>query len=176
MTLQTYLAMTIPEFHYVLDMAPEHDVEWLLSLCLLILQRHDEVSHTTACAVIVHVLLRKRKVFPQASFHKFAPQIFRYGEVHFPVDWVCIFITQVWLSVVPVKLSVTHNWYQNVAYKMFVQRGAITSHISKCYEELWVNKLRAHEILPQTGHLLSAKRAYPGYTWVFLQIWILLAL
>ncbi len=35
-------------------------------------------------------------------------------------------------SVAPCRSSqalVTHNWYQNVAYKMFVQRGAITPHI-----------------------------------------------
>lgn len=129
--------MTKPEFQYVLDTAPEHDTEWLLSICLLILQRHDEVSHTAGCAVIVHVLLRKRKVFTQASLHSFVPHVFRYGEVHFPIDWVCIFITQVWLCVIPVRLSVTHNWYQKVANKQFVQRGAITPHIQVLCE--WIS-------------------------------------
>lgn len=42
--------------------APEHDAQCLLSICLLILQRHDQVSHTTGCTVIVHVFLRDREI------------------------------------------------------------------------------------------------------------------
>jgi len=86
MTIQAYLAMmTIPEFQYVLgcvmfmvDVAPEHDAERLLSVYFLILQRHDEVSHTTGCAVIVHVLLGK--VFTQESLHRLLPHKFEYGS------------------------------------------------------------------------------------------------
>lgn len=36
---------------------PEHDAQELLSLSLLVFQRHDEVSYAAAGAVIIHVFL-----------------------------------------------------------------------------------------------------------------------